>query len=49
MGLFQQISLEENVTIVMVTHDLIIEEYASLVYHLNDGQFQAVVEHPENR
>jgi ABC-type lipoprotein export system ATPase subunit len=37
------------VTIVMVTHDPVIEEYASLVYHLGDGQISEVVQHPENR
>jgi len=49
MLLFQRISIQEGVTVVMVTHDLVIEEYASLVYHLNDGQVVDVVEHPENR
>jgi ABC-type lipoprotein export system ATPase subunit len=49
MLLFQQISIQENVTIVMVTHDPVIEEYASLVYNLLDGQIQNVIEHPRNR
>jgi ABC-type lipoprotein export system ATPase subunit len=49
MSLFQKISIEENVTVVMVTHDLIVEEYASLIYHLNDGQVFDVIEHPENK
>jgi ABC-type lipoprotein export system ATPase subunit len=49
MLLFQRISIEEGVTVVMVTHDPVIEEYASLVYHLNDGQVADVVEHPENK
>jgi ABC-type lipoprotein export system ATPase subunit len=49
MSLFQRISIEENVTVVMVTHDLIVQEYASLVYHLGDGQIDDMVEHPENR
>ena len=49
MSLFQKISIEENVTVVMVTHDLIVEEYASFVYHLNDGKISDVVEHPENQ
>jgi ABC-type lipoprotein export system ATPase subunit len=49
MYLFQRISIEEGVTVIMVTHDPIIEEYASLVYHLNDGQIIDVVEHPENK
>ena len=49
MLLFQKISIEEGVTVLMVTHDPVIEEYASLVYHLGDGQIEDVTEHPENR
>ncbi len=49
MLLFQKISLEEGVTVVMVTHDPVIEEYASVVYHLQDGQISDVIEHPENK
>jgi ABC-type lipoprotein export system ATPase subunit len=49
MLLFQQISIQENVTIIMVTHDPVIEEYASLVYNLLDGQVQYITDHPENR
>ncbi|HUT20368.1 MAG TPA: ABC transporter ATP-binding protein [Anaerolineae bacterium] len=49
MSLFQKISIEENVTVLMVTHDPIVEEYASLVYHLGDGVILDVVEHPQNR
>lgn len=49
MSLFQKISIEENVTVLMVTHDRIVEEYASLVYHLGDGVILDVVEHPQNR
>ncbi len=49
MALFQQISIQENVTIIMVTHDPIIEEYASIVYYLGDGQVADIVLHPENR
>ncbi|MBN1934038.1 MAG: ABC transporter ATP-binding protein [Anaerolineae bacterium] len=49
MALFQQISVEENVTIVMVTHDPVIEEYASLVYELLDGQVIRATDYPENR
>jgi hypothetical protein len=33
----------------MVTHDPVVEEYASLIYHLGDGQVADVVERPENR
>jgi ABC-type lipoprotein export system ATPase subunit len=49
MFLFQKISIEEGVTVLMVTHDPVIEEYASLVYHLGDGQIDDIVEHPENK
>ena len=49
MSLFQRISIEENVTVVMVTHDPIVEEYASLVYHLNDGQVSDLIELPQNK
>jgi ABC-type lipoprotein export system ATPase subunit len=49
MSLFQKISIEENVTVVMVTHDPVVEEYASLVYHLDDGQISELIEHPENK
>jgi ABC-type lipoprotein export system ATPase subunit len=49
MLLFKKVSIEEGVTVVMVTHDPIVSEYASLMYFLGDGQVIDVVEHPENR
>lgn len=49
MYLFQRISINEGVTVIMVTHDPIIEEYASLVYLLEDGKIADAVEHPENK
>jgi ABC-type lipoprotein export system ATPase subunit len=49
MSLFQQISVEENVTVVMVTHDPVVQEYASLVYSLEDGQIVKATPHPQNR
>jgi ABC-type lipoprotein export system ATPase subunit len=49
MSLFQQISVEENVTVVMVTHDPVVQEYASLVYSLEDGQIVNATPHPQNR
>jgi len=49
MVLFQKISIEEGVTVLMVTHDPVVEEYASLVYHLGDGTIEEVIEHPENK
>ena len=49
MFLFQKISIEEGVTVLMVTHDPVVEEYASLVYSLGDGKIEEVTEHPENK
>jgi len=49
MFLFQKISIEEGVTVLMVTHDPVVEEYASLVYSLGDGTIEEVTEHPENK
>jgi ABC-type lipoprotein export system ATPase subunit len=49
MLLFQKISIEEGVTVLMVTHDPVVEEYASLVYNLGDGTIEEVTEHPENK
>jgi ABC-type lipoprotein export system ATPase subunit len=49
MSLFQKISIEEDVTVVMVTHDPVVAEYASLIYHLSDGQVAQVIERPENK
>jgi len=49
MFLFQKISIEEGVTVLMVTHDPVVEEYASLVYHLGDGTIEEIIEHPENK
>ena len=49
MYLFQKISIDEGVTVLMVTHDPVVEEYASLVYSLGDGTIEEVTEHPENK
>jgi putative ABC transport system ATP-binding protein len=49
MSLFQKISIEENVTVIMVTHDPIVVEYASLVYQLGDGEVIDMIEYPENK
>jgi len=38
MNLFQYIVEEEGVTVLMVTHDPTVEEYASRIYELADGQ-----------
>ena len=47
--LFQRISIDEGMTVIMVSHDPVVEEYASVVYFLSDGQISDVVEHPENK
>jgi len=49
MSLFQTISIGEGVTVIMVTHDRVVMEYASLVYHLDDGQISDMIEFPENK
>jgi ABC-type lipoprotein export system ATPase subunit len=47
MALFRYIVVKEGITILMATHDPIIEEYAHLVIELGDGQVLNV-HHPEN-
>src|SRR5512136_2188262 len=46
-ALFRYIVAHEGVTVVMATHDPVIEEYAHIVYELGDGQVQAI-RHPNN-
>ncbi|MGQ9629736.1 MAG: ABC transporter ATP-binding protein [bacterium] len=43
MGLFQKIVAEDGVTVIMATHDPIIEEYAPIIYELRDGRIEDVV------
>jgi len=38
MALFQELAHSEGVTVIMATHDPLVEEYASVVYELADGQ-----------
>jgi putative ABC transport system ATP-binding protein len=38
MALFRYIVAKEGITVVMATHDSMIEEYAHIVYELGDGQ-----------
>ena len=45
MALFRYIAVKEGITILMATHDPMIEEYAHIVYELGDGQVTAV-RHP---
>lgn len=42
MALFRYIVVKEGITILMATHDPMIEEYAHLVVELSDGQVQTV-------
>ncbi len=47
MALFRYIVVKEGITILMATHDPMIEEYAHVVYELSDGQVTQV-RYPEN-
>ena len=38
MALFRYIVIKEGITIIMATHDPMIEEYAHIIYELEDGQ-----------
>ena len=42
MALFRYIVAKEGITVVMATHDRMIEEYAHIVFELSDGQVQDV-------
>ncbi len=42
MALFRLIVAQEGITVVMATHDPVVEEYAQIIYELQDGQVQAV-------
>jgi ABC-type lipoprotein export system ATPase subunit len=42
MALFRYIVAQEGITVIMATHDPVVEEYAHVVYELDDGQVQAV-------
>lgn len=42
MALFRYIVVKEGITILMATHDPMVEEYAHLVVELSDGQVQTV-------
>jgi len=42
MALFRHIVVQEGITLVMATHDPVVEDYAHVVYDLSDGQVQAV-------
>jgi putative ABC transport system ATP-binding protein len=42
MALFRYIVAKEGITILMATHDPMVEEYAHLIYELGDGQVKAI-------
>ena len=42
MALFRYIAVKEGITILMATHDPMVEEYAHLVFELGDGDIKAV-------
>ncbi|HMN63156.1 MAG TPA: ATP-binding cassette domain-containing protein, partial [Anaerolinea sp.] len=42
MALFRYIAVKEGITILMATHDPMIEEYAHVVFDLGDGEIIAV-------
>jgi putative ABC transport system ATP-binding protein len=42
MALFRYIVVKEGITILMATHDPMIEEYAHIVFELRDGQVQEI-------
>lgn len=47
MALFRYIVEKEGITILMATHDPMVEEYAHVVYTLSDGQVQSIRQMPE--
>ena len=42
LALFRYIVEKEKITIVMATHDPVIEEYAHVIYELSDGQVKNI-------
>ncbi|MEM7533200.1 MAG: ATP-binding cassette domain-containing protein [Chloroflexota bacterium] len=47
LGLFQQIVHEQNVTMLMATHDSLVDEFVDQVIHLRDGKIVASLDEPE--
>lgn len=47
MALFRYIVIKEGITILMATHDPMVEEYAHIIYELEDGKV-VEIRHPEN-
>ncbi len=42
MALFRYIAVKEGITILMATHDPMVEEYAHYVFELGDGEIKAI-------
>jgi ABC-type lipoprotein export system ATPase subunit len=42
MALFRYIVAREGITVIVATHDPVVEEYAHIVFELLDGQVEAV-------
>jgi ABC-type lipoprotein export system ATPase subunit len=41
MALFRHLVVQEGITVLMATHDPVVEEYAHAIYELGDGRIQA--------
>jgi putative ABC transport system ATP-binding protein len=44
LEIFAQVVEEGGVTVIMVSHDPTVEQFANRIYHLNDGQVEEVLE-----
>jgi len=42
LGLFQEIVVEENLTILMASHDPLVDDYVDTIMQLKDGQIESV-------
>jgi ABC-type lipoprotein export system ATPase subunit len=42
MALFRHLVSQEGITVVMATHDPVVDEYAHIIFELGDGQVQSV-------
>jgi putative ABC transport system ATP-binding protein len=44
LELIARVVEEEGVTVIMVSHDPTVEQFASRIYHLSDGQIESIVD-----
>lgn len=44
LEIFARVVEEEGVTVIMVSHDPTVEQFASRIYHLSDGQIEDITE-----